>query len=769
MSVGVVPHVDNLTVAEAFLCERAFVCKLCKSREITITFTLLHEPPGRNLLAPLLVSYAHGMVTATVQGEHTILCHAMHPFSARTRGCLSKRCAATFSKTVSSNYGVRTVLGRPGYLWLYTRAATLPLPLTSPYTKTMAVISEFVYSSMFTATAANDAPLGKTGRETTLLRRGKEELAVTCTIVHHTNDMCILALSGDGALEARGSLALIAPAFLGIRRGENLNVDGNLNVHYWTVRLDYHRTTLKGMVHESTPCMGISRRVDSPLCSSPNLLYSPLLRFSGYNGVTRGGKIHPLHLRLAPERNPGHKMQRSPLKVSQSTTAWGKSTCEFSVLHWRLQCKCCACLSHPSEAAPYKILAVSRTKWTNDSGRCCARRLAGGCANSLNPTLTKDSCIGALAWRRGDKASCPRLEQARICIATSNYTTTVCLSPTPFGHSAPLRTLPSARRPRGSNSRHLATGSTSPPPGTPTAVMAVAASCPVAGTIAAARISRSLHDSKLIHLTLRLVSDMLFLMELDTMELSKESITRSVECASELRSSQSLCSNIELLLSRPLYNRPFLWTMWTCPKLGVKGARSSYVSSAERRIVPRYLQTSALYRTCVGTDILHIQHPSKCDPRFSSGRLREFSPQYLHHDVNTALPGRRSAEALTMHVSVAHPNLKLTISRNAPGFSHVTILSGDANRRRVFSGISHFPPPFHSGAAPYSPQPPTSALEASLFRKPLRSLPVPLPKANRSKPSYTPISTPCQSTYAEKFSVHFFSNLAHPLRPPKQS
>ncbi|KAJ8867313.1 hypothetical protein PR048_031114 [Dryococelus australis] len=40
----------------------------------------------------------------------------------------------------------------------------------------------------------------------------------------------------------------------------------------------------------------------------------------------------------------------------------------------------------------------------------------------------------------------------------------------------------------------------------------------------------------------------------------------------------------------------------------------------------------------------------------------------------------------------------------APGFSHVGIVPDNAAGRRVFSVISRFPRPFHSGAAPYSPQ-----------------------------------------------------------------
>ncbi|KAJ8878656.1 hypothetical protein PR048_019239 [Dryococelus australis] len=54
--------------------------------------------------------------------------------------------------------------------------------------------------------------------------------------------------------------------------------------------------------------------------------------------------------------------------------------------------------------------------------------------------------------------------------------------------------------------------------------------------------------------------------------------------------------------------------------------------------------------------------------------------------------------------------------RVAPGFSHVGIVPDDAVSRRVFTGISRFPPPFHSSAAPYSPQSPSSALKTSMLR-----------------------------------------------------
>ncbi|KAJ8897815.1 hypothetical protein PR048_003168 [Dryococelus australis] len=50
---------------------------------------------------------------------------------------------------------------------------------------------------------------------------------------------------------------------------------------------------------------------------------------------------------------------------------------------------------------------------------------------------------------------------------------------------------------------------------------------------------------------------------------------------------------------------------------------------------------------------------------------------------------------------------------STPGFSHVGIWLDDAAGRRVFLGDLPFPPVAHSGAAPYSPQPPSSALKTS--------------------------------------------------------
>ncbi|KAJ8895949.1 hypothetical protein PR048_001290 [Dryococelus australis] len=50
------------------------------------------------------------------------------------------------------------------------------------------------------------------------------------------------------------------------------------------------------------------------------------------------------------------------------------------------------------------------------------------------------------------------------------------------------------------------------------------------------------------------------------------------------------------------------------------------------------------------------------------------------------------------------------------GFLHVGIVPDDAGIRRVFSGISRSPAPFHSSAAPYPLQSPSSALKTSMLR-----------------------------------------------------
>ncbi|KAJ8873696.1 hypothetical protein PR048_024528 [Dryococelus australis] len=50
------------------------------------------------------------------------------------------------------------------------------------------------------------------------------------------------------------------------------------------------------------------------------------------------------------------------------------------------------------------------------------------------------------------------------------------------------------------------------------------------------------------------------------------------------------------------------------------------------------------------------------------------------------------------------------------GLSHVVVVPDDAAGRRVFSGVSRFVPPFHSGAAPHSPQSHPRRLSSQLLR-----------------------------------------------------
>ncbi|KAJ8869155.1 hypothetical protein PR048_030723 [Dryococelus australis] len=71
------------------------------------------------------------------------------------------------------------------------------------------------------------------------------------------------------------------------------------------------------------------------------------------------------------------------------------------------------------------------------------------------------------------------------------------------------------------------------------------------------------------------------------------------------------------------------------------------------------------------------------------------------------------------------------------GFSHVGIVPTDAVVRRVFSGFSCSPPsPFNSGAAPYSPQSPSSALKTTLLRTVKISSLTHITFAPRRLPSY---------------------------------
>ncbi|KAJ8879878.1 hypothetical protein PR048_020495 [Dryococelus australis] len=63
-----------------------------------------------------------------------------------------------------------------------------------------------------------------------------------------------------------------------------------------------------------------------------------------------------------------------------------------------------------------------------------------------------------------------------------------------------------------------------------------------------------------------------------------------------------------------------------------------------------------------------------------------------------------SRAGLVVRLLASHPGeLGSTLGGVAPGYSHVGMVPDDASGRRVFSFISRFPRPFHSGIAPASP------------------------------------------------------------------
>ncbi|KAJ8898380.1 hypothetical protein PR048_003740 [Dryococelus australis] len=92
----------------------------------------------------------------------------------------------------------------------------------------------------------------------------------------------------------------------------------------------------------------------------------------------------------------------------------------------------------------------------------------------------------------------------------------------------------------------------------------------------------------------------------------------------------------------------------------------------------------------------HTTHTDNLVMRISQQRLcRRLLPsfcEYSHRGEPGSIPGR------------------------VTGFSNMGIVSDDAVGPRVFSGISRFPSPFHSCAAPYLPPSPSSALKSSLLR-----------------------------------------------------
>ncbi|KAJ8866861.1 hypothetical protein PR048_032722 [Dryococelus australis] len=78
--------------------------------------------------------------------------------------------------------------------------------------------------------------------------------------------------------------------------------------------------------------------------------------------------------------------------------------------------------------------------------------------------------------------------------------------------------------------------------------------------------------------------------------------------------------------------------------------------------------------------------------------------------------GRLDEDCHSINTLASHQGEPGSIPDRVTGFSQVGIVLDDAVGRRVFSGISRFPPPLHPGAAPNSLQSPSSALKTSLLR-----------------------------------------------------
>ncbi|KAJ8883142.1 hypothetical protein PR048_014982 [Dryococelus australis] len=103
--------------------------------------------------------------------------------------------------------------------------------------------------------------------------------------------------------------------------------------------------------------------------------------------------------------------------------------------------------------------------------------------------------------------------------------------------------------------------------------------------------------------------------------------------------------------------------------------------------------------------------------RHAGADFTRTSPSNAEHQdgfsfITGPAPARLPTEANRVH----------SPARDTPGFPHVGIVPDHASDRRVCSGICRLPRPFHSGAAPYSPQSPSPALKTTMLRASQMSL-----------------------------------------------
>ncbi|KAJ8869121.1 hypothetical protein PR048_030689 [Dryococelus australis] len=120
--------------------------------------------------------------------------------------------------------------------------------------------------------------------------------------------------------------------------------------------------------------------------------------------------------------------------------------------------------------------------------------------------------------------------------------------------------------------------------------------------------------------------------------------------------------------------------------------------SGKSRVVMDYNQTD----TCVMSE--------KLSERSGGSGLVSYEEAFKTVKQETEKSGQMSKKTLIGDAPYTLPPLfKLLTSQQGelgsiPGFSHAGFVPDDATGRQGFLGISHFPPPLHSSAAPYSPR-----------------------------------------------------------------
>ncbi|KAJ8873064.1 hypothetical protein PR048_026680 [Dryococelus australis] len=105
-----------------------------------------------------------------------------------------------------------------------------------------------------------------------------------------------------------------------------------------------------------------------------------------------------------------------------------------------------------------------------------------------------------------------------------------------------------------------------------------------------------------------------------------------------------------------------------------------------------------------------------CQRSMQSMQSVHFAELAISRDLKKHSSNFGPASSAKIYTLASHQGEPALIPGRVTGYFQVGIVSDDAVNRWVFSGISRFPPPLHSGTAPYSLQSPSSALKTSLLR-----------------------------------------------------